>query len=343
MSDLRLLLLPLACLCLFSLLPVAFAQETGRESGNNPSAIAEEERLGVVRRSIFIVDESQRIASERFSSFMNQVDGFFSNAGSDDDAVSNGSWARIRVDAVRDNTKDVEIKPTLKIRAVLPRTERKFKLLFSTEDEDNDDSERTIGQASRAGSASQNSSLALRFIQGARENGDVNLDLGIRQRNSEIQIFTRLKTTYRTTIFGNWTFNIANNYFYYSKDGYEDRLSFDFSRPLLTRDDIYFRSFFGFNWRKGQKAAVVTHTSGLYWSIDPKRALAFEGLAAYHTALQGVADRFRGSEIRFRWRHNIWRPWFFYEFWPSVAWPADNGYKRTEGFLLRAEMIIGQR
>jgi len=45
-------------------------------------------RIGVVRRSIFFVDKSQRIASEGFSSFINQVDGFFSNAGADDDDVT---------------------------------------------------------------------------------------------------------------------------------------------------------------------------------------------------------------------------------------------------------------
>lgn len=327
----------------------AFAQQSEQGSGNSSGNSSrsgnadDEDKMSVVRRSIFLVDESQRIASERFGSFMSNVDGFFSNAGSDDDSVSNGSWARIRFDATRDNAKNLEFKPSLKVRAVLPRTERKFKLLFSTEDDDGDDADRTIGQSALANSSNQNSSLALRFIQGARDKGDINLDLGIRQRSSEIQIFLRLKSTYRTTFSGNWTFNIANNYFYYSKDGYEDRLSLDFSRPFSNRDDLYFRTFFGFNWRKGQKAAVVTHTSGLYWSFGPTRSLAFEVLAAYHTALSGVDDRFRGHEIRFRWRHNIWRPWFFYEFWPSVAWPADNGYRRTEGFLLRAEMIIGQR
>jgi len=224
---------------------------------------------------------------------------------------------------------------------VLPRTERRFKLLFSTEDEDNEDSERAIGQSGVA--VNRNSSLALRFLQRARANGDVNLDLGVRQRNGEIQIFTRLKTTYRTDFAGNWTFNFANNYFYYSKDGYEDRLSFDFRRPWFSRKDTFFRTFLGFNWRNGQKAAVVSQTTGLYWDIDRKRSLAFEILAAYHTALQGVGDRFRGHEIRFRWRHNIWRSWFFYEVWPSVSWPADKDYKKAEGFLLRAEVMFGQR
>lgn len=302
--------------------------------------IPDRESLGVMRRSIVIVDDAQRIASERFGSFMGQVDGFFSNAGSDADAVSNGSWARIRLDGIRANGEDFKLDTSVKIRAVLPRTERKLKLLISTEDDDSQEPGEAQSQASQG---NQNASLALRFIRKARANSDINIDIGIRQRDGSVQYFGRLNSRYTLDLGRKWVAKAANSYYHYSKSGFENRLSFDFRRLLYAKDDLFFRTYTDFNWEKGQKGAIISHTTGVYWQISDRRSLALEGLASYHTALnEGVDDRFRGHEIRVRWRHNVWRPWFFYEIWPSVSWPSTTGYRQTEGFLLRAEVMIGQ-
>jgi len=170
--------------------------------------IPEFERIGVVQRSIIIVDDAQRVASESFGSFMGQVDGFFSNAGSDDDAVSNESWARIRIDGVREYGDGFELDTSVKVRAVLPRTERKLKLLISTEDDDGEDGGTSDGGAQRG---NQNASFALRFIRGARRNSDVNIDIGARQRDGKFQYFGRLNTRYRLDFNNNWSRSISDD------------------------------------------------------------------------------------------------------------------------------------
>lgn len=333
---------------------LAYAQDTDTRNSltNDPKTIngdrkierlpiPDYERLGVVRRSIVIVDDAQRVASERFGSFMGQVDGFFSNAGSDDDAVSNESWARIRIDGVRLTGEDFELDTSVKVRAVLPRTERKLKLLISTEDDDAQEPGETQSVASQG---NKNASLALRFIRSARDNSDVNIDIGVRRRDGAVQYFGRLNSRYTLDIGPNWQAKAANSYYHYSKSGFENRLSFDFRRLLYAKDNLFFRTYTDFNWEKGQKGAIIGHTSGLYWQLGDRRSVALEASASYHTALNvGIGDRFRGHEVRIRWRHNAWRPWFFYEVWPSVSWPATTGYSQVNGFLVRVEMIIGQR
>lgn len=339
-------ILLLAVISLFYFSSPRAQEGTDREPSTSVSDEERDQQLGVFRRSIVIVDDAQRIASERFGNFMGQVDGFFSNAGSDDDAVSNESWARIRLDGVRDDGEDFELDPSLKLRAVLPRTERRFKLLFSTEESDSDEVGDDVSTSSPAARSdnSQNASLALRFIRTAREKSDVNIDVGVRQRSGSIQTFVRLNTKYRTTLATYWSFSAANSYYNYSKSGFQDRLSFDFRRPLYEKDDLYFRTYTEFNWRNRQKGAFISQTTGFYWQFGARKALAMEMLAGYYTSLNdGVTDRFTGHKIRLRWRHNVWRPWFYYEIWPSVAWPSITRYNRTEGILLRAEVIIGKR
>jgi len=298
---------------------------------------------GIVGKATVYVDEAQRKASERFGNFMGQVDGFFSNAGVNDDALSNESWARIRLDGIKPGGEDAEVKPSLKVRVVLPETERRFKLLFSTEDDDGELIGESVGRTSSS-RRDQNASVAIRFIRTARTNGRVDLDLGLRQRDSLVQYFTRLNLGYRGELARHWTASVSNSYYYYNKSGFEDKLSFDFRRVMFFNDDLFFRSFTEFNWRNGRKGAIIGHTTGQYTQIDDARSLALEFLAAYHTSLsEGVDDRFRGHELRIRWRHNIWRPWFFYEFWPSVSWPSTNDYERSFGVLLRMEIVVGQR
>ncbi len=350
MLDVRYIVLTVTLLALSC--GASIAEESGpagsltlAQAATDEATEQEEGSLGIVGKATVYVDDAQRNASERFGNFMAQVDGFFSNAGTNEDAVSNQSWARIRLDAIRPGGESAEVKPSLKLRVVLPQTERKFKLLLSTEDDDTEQVGENVGRSSSASRGDdQNASIAIRFIRTARTNGRVDIDLGIRQRESEVQYFSRLNLGYRGELARHWTASVNNSYYYYNKSGFEDKLSFDFRRVLFFNDDLFFRSFTEFNWRKGRKGAIIGQTVGLYTQIDESRSLALEMLAGYHTALNaGVDDRFRGHEIRVRWRHNVWRPWFFYEFWPSVSWPSTNDYERSYGVLLRMEVVVGQR
>jgi len=302
-------------------------------------------RVGIVERASGYVDGAQRQASESFNNFMIRVDDFFGDASANENVVSNKSWARIRLDAKKPAGEKIDVKPSLKLRVVLPQTERRFKLLFSTEEGDTEIVGENVGSArSSANSDNQNASFAIRFIRTARSKAKLNLDLGLRQRDSDLQYFTRVNMALRRDFGDYWTTGLANSYYYYNKSGFENKLSLSFQRARFFQESIIFRSFTEFNWRKGRRGAVIGETLGLYTQYGERKSLAFELLVGYHTARNdGLEDRFRGHEFRFRWRHNIWRPWFYYEFWPSIAWPATNQYEQSYGVLLRVEMVIGQR
>jgi hypothetical protein len=342
-----------SCLQLFLLVMLPFVSFVGHTQESDPSdkwllEDAESEtdgRIGIVGKASGYVDSAQQQATNGFNNFMIQVDGFFGDTDVNDNEINNESWARLRLDGRRPAGEEFDVKPSLKLRAVLPQTEKRFKLLFSTEENDTGIVGDSLGGTqSESSDSDQNASFAIRFIRSARSKANINIDLGVRQRDSLIQYFTRLNTGVRRDFADFWTVGLSNSYYYYNKSGFEDKLSFTFRRTQFLRDDVIFRSFTEFNWRKGSKGSVVGQTLGLYTQFGERKSLAFEMLAGYHTALtEGIEDRFRGHEFRFRWRHNIWRPWFYYEFWPAISWPATNDYDRSYGVLLRAEMVIGQR
>jgi len=194
---------------------------------------------GIVEKAGEIVDGAQQQASERFNNFISQVDGFFGDAATLDYAESNRSWARLRLDGIRP-------------------TDGGFKLLFSTEEDDTNPVDESIGRTQSAeNDNNQNASVAIRFIRSARATARVNLDLGLRQRDSSLQLFLRLNTGQSKDFGDYWSLGVANSYYYYNRSGFEDSLSFNFRRANFFREDVIFRSFTEFNWRNGRQGAVI--------------------------------------------------------------------------------------
>ncbi len=284
-----------------------------------------------------LLDRTHQIVSQRFSRFFHQIDGYFS-AG-EPTQQNNESWARVRMDTFKRVGEDPDFKGAVKLRVVLPRAERRFRLLFSTEDDDRTESGNQATQENTSG----NFSLALRFIRRARKNGTINFDLGTRYRDKRAQVFSRINLFYRRDLMWKFESSFTNSLYYFSASGYENKFRYDLGRPLNDSKTLFLRGSTDLLWKKNQRGTIVGETVGLYAEIDDKRALALEGLASYTTSLTDEEpEYFRGGEIRLRFRHNIWRRWFYYEIWPSVNWAPANNYEPAPGGMLRMEMVLGK-
>ena len=299
--------------------------------------------LGTVGRVVEMVDGAQAAASERFDAFMLDLDDFF--AGDIQTDESNTSYVRVRLDAVSPAVGSFEIDPAVKLRVVLPRTEERVRFLFSTEEDPGALGER-VGEGLEIGETVDDDSVsfALRFVRGAREMGDTSFDLGARQRDGRLQIFTRVRLEIDARVGERWTARASDRWYYYYVSGYENQLRLDFTRPLDAGNDRFVRLTTTFDWERDRKGASIGQTIGAYAELSPRTALAAELLARYDTSVaRGASDRYRGAEARLRLRRNVWRPWFFYELWPSVAWPAETDYRRVWNGLARIEVTIGGR
>ncbi len=288
-----------------------------------------------------LVDRAQRGATERFGAFIFELDDFF--AGDQNSEEPNTSFLRVRADAVRPALDDFELDPSVKLRLVLPRAERRFRLLLSSGEDETD----TGDEVERVAAAGQDESLslALRFARRVRESVKLDLDLGARQREGDLQVFARFKAEYRKPLSERWALRLENRYSLFSRSGFDNRVQVDLTRQLGELDDArssFFRSSTTVDSRASRQGARVGQTLGFYLDLSAKSALAAEGIAIYDTELNDeVTERLRGGELRLRYRRNVWRPWLFVELWPAVAWPAEREYRRTWNGLARVEIIIG--
>jgi len=304
---------------------------------------ADKDQSGVLSSMSGMVDGAQKTATERFNQFVFQIDDFF-GAGQEVGDV-NQSWVRFRIGVLQPPDQETKLRGTVKLRLVFPRAEQRFRLLLSTEEDDSSANRPDADADARVDAEEgRDVSLALRFIRTARESGGVNFDIGLRSQDGRPLLFARLSSSYEASLGAGWTGRGSNNLYQYSRSGYEDKLTFDLRRPLFERGSVFFRTNTAFNWRKGRKGASIGETLGVYAKVSPRTALALEVLAGYNTALAAEeVERYVGTQLRLRFRQNVWRPWFYYELWPSVGWPSSNGYTRAYGALVRIEFIIGQR
>lgn len=286
-----------------------------------------------------IADNAQRATTDRFNRFVLSIDGFFGGAESTGEA--NRSWGRLRLDGIDPDDDSFRMRGRLKLRVVLPRSKRRLRLLLSTEDEDldtNRSSSSVDGEADE-----QNVALALRFVRSLSDQISLKFDVGARVRDSKAQIFGRVSASNFQVLRWGVEQKISNNFFLFSSSGYRNRFNYDIRRPLQRAANVFLRSSTTLEGRKGVRGIAINETLGLYADLNSHTAVAFEGLFNWVSSEDDeVNENFLGSEFRVRFRQNIWRPWFYYEIWPSVSFPASSNYEREFGGRVRVEMSFGQ-
>lgn len=288
-----------------------------------------------------VVDDAHESVNSKFKNFVIQVDDFIGSAESN--GTINNSWVRLRVDTIKTPTGETDFKAKIKLRLVLPQSEKRFRLLLSSGDEDELVAGTDTARREQLEKDDEEVALALRFLRKVRERSSVKFDVGVRSRDSKVQMFGRIGAAAEEPINDLWTFTASNDLYHYSSSGYENRLRLDFRRLLYKNDRLYFRNSTEIRWINGDKGASIGGIAGFYADRGPKAAYAFEVLGSAITSKNDDAKNFyKGTEVRVRIRRNAFRPWLFFEIWPNVTWAESNNYKRAYGGRIRVEMNFGR-
>lgn len=311
------------------------------ENSTSTDVNSDDEDSGRLAGVTTLVDETHDKFSDQFSRFIVGIDDFISSGETEKQA--NESWARIRLDTVKPGADKAKLSGTVKLRAVLPQSQQRFRLLLSSEDDASNAANSDAAQREQIASADSNDvAFALRFIRNAQSKFRLKYDLGARYKDDKAQIFGRFIANYKHNSILGVTHSITNNFTYFSSSGYQNSFRVDTRRNFFDKERLFFRNTLEFSWKEGLKGAGIGETIGIYANLGDRRALALEGITGYSTALNpGETDRYRGAEVRLRFRHSVWRPWFYYEIWPSVSWSSSNDYERAFGGLFRLEVTFG--
>jgi len=282
-------------------------------------------------------DNAQKATTDRFNRFVISLDDFFGGAESTE--AADQSWGRLRIDAIQPDDDDFTVRARLKLRVVLPESERRLRLLFSNED----GNVKSDQQGIESDLDDQDATVALRFVRSLSDKLSLNFDVGARIRDSKAQVFGRIKASNVRKLRWDIEQRISNNFFLFSASGYRNRLTYDIRRQLKDSTTVFLRSSTRFEAQNGVSGIALNETLGLYADLSSRTSVAFEGLFSVVSSRDDEFDaHYLGSEFRVRFRQNFWRPWFYYEIWPTVSFPVSSDFNREFGGRVRVEMLFGQ-
>lgn len=282
------------------------------------------------------IDNAHNRASSMLESFASELDNFFGEEL--ETAEINKTRATVRTDVSNLGDDGFSTSARLKLRMVLPKTQRRVKLLFDVDERDENDSIQQV----TTGDADRDFSLAFRFIRTFKDVVQLDFDLGARRFDSRFQTFARVRASASRLHDEGWSLNLSNDYRQYNVSGFANRTSFDCWHPLNEDGDIVFRSSTNFSWLQIDDGVEVDHTLGIYKELQHNSLIALEVLAGYDTAPEDGDAHYNGQTARVRYRKNVYRPWLHYEVWPSVSWLAEDNYSPTLGGLVRLEVQLGK-
>lgn len=270
-----------------------------------------------------------------------EIDEFFVNS---EHATFTDDSTRVRVRLNSDYIQKHgwEFSPQLRLHLVLPGRNKRMRLVV------NDDQGADVDQSST--NVDDEADAAVRWIGRQRSDGGYSFDLGLRFRNGDPDPFGRVNAGLEYEMPGKWVGQTTNRLFYYSKTGWRNDLRQYFNRAIS--DDLLLRSRTRIQYlEENVSNPFVEQKFSLFHSLTDTKKLAYE---VFYRRVSEEGSPFDDDQVlgepknhyqhyvaQIRYRQQVWRPWFYVEFWPMVMWPEERDYDTILAGRIRLEVNIG--
>lgn len=274
------------------------------------------------------LDSHRNAASKNVTLFANWLDNFFG-----DDLIyeeSQKSHLKLNLLHITEEGHEPRYEANLQGKLSLPNTQKRLKIIFESDAEEDTDSDNTITQAVE----SQDQSLGLRYIQYTSKWLRAHTDVGIRFR-SGFDTFARfrLRGLYRV---GDWQFRAAETIFWRDSTGPGETSRLDIERRLSK--DYLFRSTSKATYLDETRQFDMGQDFYLIHTISKYRGVI------YRTGLTAVSEPETHTTayiLSVRLRQQIHRNWLFFEINPKVIYPQEEDFHSRHSLTFKLEVVFG--
>jgi hypothetical protein len=288
------------------------------------------------------IDKVQASLSDTVLKSADSIDGFFATERYNS-WENNRSNVRVRLNIDPVENAGTQYGGELKINLLLPGTAGRWRFVAN----DDDDGDESSGGGE---DFTDETSLALRYMGVQTDKWQLSVDLGVRIKDSDLGFYPRLNVIRNYPLGEKWAGRTEGRFYYYTDTGGRVDLRQYFEHKFSK--DWFFRSRTRAQWFDEEGSDIFPEQRfTLFQRLSYKSALAYEALARVQPAGDSVfdeedllvepQDKYNQAQVRLRYRRNLWRPWFFVEVWPVVAWPEERDYETTFAGRLRLEVLFG--
>ena len=269
------------------------------------------------------------------------IDGFFVNS---EYSTFNDKKTRVRIRLNSDYIQKHgwEFSPKLKLHLVLPGLGDRLRLVV------NDDQGADVDQASP--NADEENDIALRWIGRQNKRRGYSFDLGLRTKSGNLDPFARINAGFEYDLIGKWVGQSTNRLYYYVETGLRNDFRQYFNRTLSEKFLLRSRTRLQY-FEENVSNPFIEQKFSLYHSVRPERKFAYEVLYRKQSKedspfdpdeiIGGERNNYQHFIAQIRFRQQFFRPWFYAEFWPIVAWPEERDYETVLGARIRLEVNLG--
>lgn len=268
-----------------------------------------------------------------------QLDAFFSSE-EHGTFEENRTRVRLRLNVDQIEHHGFEIKPKVKVHLKLPGASERLRLVINDGD----------AQDGESPSPEDENDVALRWIARQSKTSAFSVDAGMRIKDGGPDVFGRVNLGFKYPLGEHWHLQTTNRIYHYSTTGWRNDFRQYFNRPL--DDHLLFRSRTRVQYfEENDSNPNLEQKFSVFHMLQNTTALAYEALWRRESAEESIFDRdeivgepkdhYEQVAVRVRFRRSMWRPWFYVEFWPIVAWPEERDWETVFAARLRLEVNLG--
>ena len=281
------------------------------------------------------LDRHQELGSRYISLFVQSVDNFFAN--SDHIEESTGSFVRLQLESIWTEGRSPTTKGDIKIKARLPKTQKKVKLVFESNPEEQrsalERETRESGPGTATGTDKDTSFYAGLEKDVKQTKWQIKPSIGVRIR-SPLDFYVRLRFQ-RDIEFEKWNVHLYQGFYWFDSSGSGADTTMRWDRPLSHSMLLRFNSYI--RYTDINDYFDLTQTVDLVQTFSSRRAITYKiGVLAIHDDQTSYITHYLANAL-YRW--NVHSDYMFLELQPQVLWAKGNNFKSEFSFLFRLEFL----
>lgn len=282
-----------------------------------------------------VLDQPQQYIASGVLGFSQSVDEFFSDEKAEYE--SSDSYIRLTADSVFTDGEGWGFKGSTRARLVLPNTQRKLRLVFESDpDQEREDPQQPLNNNPIDAAENKSYFAGIEGLLGEFERWRFRPGIGLRL-NRQFNFFARFRASRNYEISENWQAYFGNTLYWFSSSGYrfDSRLDLDWQ----INSAQLFRASTSAQWQQPNDWWNLAQVFSLTDSIDKRQAMV------YLAGIYGINEPNTHAEnyrLQMRYRRLLHSDYLFMELIPQIEYPQDNDFMSVFSLTLRLEMVFQQ-
>ncbi|NIQ93727.1 MAG: hypothetical protein GWN87_05605 [Desulfuromonadales bacterium] len=311
-----------------------------KASGTFEEEKEEEEGPGAMKRFLLWSDAPHRGVSNRLDTLSRSLDSIFGEERIYEEATE--THLQMRGGVVIERSGSLSFEHDLSLKVDLPKTERRVKLVFESEDDDEDpiegEGDGSTGAEGLQEEVDKDYSAALQFFIRESRRWNVSVGPGARLRTPP-DFFARIRVRRSQDLGSTWQARLTERLTEFLRIGLESRTTLEFERR--TGKEQLFRLSSRVLWREEFQNDNVHLSQGaqLFKRLTKRDSIAYGAAVVWQTK-PNLHHQLYVADIR--WRRRIHKKWLFVEIKPEARFEREHDFRFDPSLTLSLEVLFGK-